>query len=120
MVHKNARIELRKYEFERRTFTGEFIRYGRCENKFVTTVLLKDVKDEFGMTVASHLWINRARPFYEAKIIHGDIVQFTGFVMRYKKGGNRMITDFHIRYPSHVRNISDTMKCSVQYVKGSN
>jgi hypothetical protein len=114
VVNKTARIELRKYEFERRTFTGEFIRFGHTNN-FVTTVLLHDVKDESGETVASHIWLNKAKPFYGAKLNHGDIVQFTGLVTRYKKGTSGKITDFNIRYPSNVRNISDELECQVQY-----
>jgi hypothetical protein len=114
MVSKTARIELRKYEFERRKFTGEFIRFGHTNN-FVTTVLLHDVKDESGETVASHLWLNKAKLFFEARLNHGDIVQFTGLVTRYKKGASGTITDFNIRHPSHVKNISDKLECAVQY-----
>jgi hypothetical protein len=114
MVSKNARLELRKYEFERCTFTGEFIRFGHTNN-FATTVLLHDVKDESGKTVASHIWLNKAKPFYGAKLNHGDVVEFIGYVMRYKKGSTGRTTDFNIRYPSNVRNISDELECAVQY-----
>lgn len=81
----------------------------------MTTVLLHDVKDESGNIVASHLWLNRAKPFYEAKLVYGDVVQFTGLVMRYKKGAYGTITDFNIRHPSHVKNVSDKLEYSVQY-----
>lgn len=115
MVSKNARVELRKYEFERRSFTAEFIRFGRAANNKITTVLLNDVKDEFGVIVASHLWLNRAKQFYEARLNHGDVVEFTGLVMRYRKGAYGVITDFTICFPSNVKNISDTIDHKVPY-----
>jgi hypothetical protein len=100
-------LKLREYEYERHCFTAEFIRYGHAANNAMTTVLLNDVKDERGCIVASHLWLNKAKPFYAARLINGDIVQFTGLVMRYKKGTYGMVTDFEICYPSNVKNISD-------------
>lgn len=115
MVHKNARIELRKYEFERRSFTAEFIKFGHAANNKITTVLLQDVKDEFGVIVASHMWLNRAKPFYDAKVVNGDVVQFTGLVMRYRKGTYGVITDFTICFPLNVKNVSDKIEYKVQY-----
>lgn len=115
MVSKNARVELRKYEFERHSFTAEFIRFGHAANNKITTVLLNDVKDEFGVIVASHLWLNRAKPFYDAKLVNGDVVQFTGLVLRYRKGTYGLTTDFTICFPSQVKNISDKMEYSVPY-----
>jgi hypothetical protein len=89
--------------------------YDHAENDRVTTVLLQDVRDENGCMVASHLWLNRARPFYEVGVVCGDVVKFTGQVARYKKGSTGRTTDFNIRRPSNVRNISDRLECAVQY-----
>jgi hypothetical protein len=107
MVHKNARLKLREYEYERHTFTAEFIRYGHAANNMLTTVLLNDVKDESGVVVASHIWLSKAKLFYDAKLTNGDVVQFTGLVMRYKKGSYGTVTDFTICNTSNVKNISD-------------
>jgi len=116
MVHKNSRLKLREYEFERRTFTAEFIRFGHASNSMLTTVLLNDVKDEFGVIVASHIWLSKAKLFYKAKLNHGDPVMFTGFVMRYKKGLYGTITDFTICNIAHVKNVSEIQDHEVPYI----
>jgi hypothetical protein len=115
MVNRNARLKLREYEYERHTFTGEFVKFGHAANNAVTTVLLNEIKDESGCIVASHIWLNRAKPFYDAKLTNGDIVIFSGYVMRYKKGVYGTTTDFKICYTSHVKNISDTIDHKVPY-----
>ena len=115
MVRKNARLKLREIEFERHTFTGEFIRYGHCAENSMTTVLLNDIKDESGSIVASHMWLVHAKLFYQAKLNHGDPIMFSGIVMRYKKGLYGTVTDFTICNITHVKNISD-IDTKVPYV----
>jgi hypothetical protein len=112
MVHKNARIDLRQYEFDRRTYTGEFVKYGFMDCNRRRTILLQDIKDEQGNLVTRHLWIAKPRYFMEARLNNGDIVEFTGVVRRYCKGS---FTDFTIVNPQHVKNISEELDCCVVY-----
>ena len=116
MVNRHARMKLREIEFERHTFTGEFVKFGHAANNLLTTVLLQDVKDESGCIVASHIWLSKAKLFYQAKLNHGDPVMFTGLVMRYKKGLYGTVTDFTICCPSNVKNISDIQDHKVPYI----
>lgn len=101
MVNENARQKLRVYEFEYHAFTAEFVRFGfgRIQKSNRTTVPLCNVKDELGFIVASHLWAKNAKPFIEARLNNGDMVQFRGFVVRYKKGPNGRNYRFHYLSP---------------------
>jgi hypothetical protein len=109
------RTRLKGHEFERRTFTAEFIRYGKKGYDYAiqhTTVLLENVRDSTGRIVAAHLWINGAKPFYEAKLNYSDLVRFEGEVIRYGKSKG---FDFAISNISNVRNVSDTNDYAVAY-----
>ena len=108
-------MKLRQYEYERHTFTGEFIRFGRCADNYMTTVLLQDVKDERGFVVASHIWLNKAKPFYDARLTNGDIVEFRGYVMRYRKGAYGTTSDFAICNTTNVKNVSEIQDNVVPY-----
>ena len=80
----------------RSIFTGKFVKFGiKSDRKGnpVSTVLLSEIRDESGIYLCDHLWIEDAKDFYSLDLAAGDIVQFYGRVESYKKGyrGNRCI-----------------------------
>ncbi len=80
----------------RSIFTGKFVKFGiKSDRKGnpVSTVLLSEIRDESGIYLCDHIWIDNAKGFYPLDLIAGDTVQFYGKVESYKKGyrGNRHI-----------------------------
>ena len=80
----------------RAVFTGRFVKFGiKADRKGspVSTVLLSEIRDESGIYLCDHLWIEDAKDFYSLDLAAGDIIQFYGRVESYKKGyrGNRYI-----------------------------
>lgn len=113
MTHQRSR--LRKHEFERHSFTAEFIRYGKKGYDYAiqhTTVLLENVRNSSGQLVASHLWVNGAKPFFEASLCYGDLVRFDGEIIRYAKGNT---INFALDHISNVSNVTDTNDYAVAY-----
>lgn len=109
------RLRLRGHEFERHSFTAEFVRFGKKGYDYAiqhTTVLLENITDSSGRIVAYHLWVNGAKPFYEAKLNYGDLVKFDGEIIRYAKGNT---VDFALDKISNVRNVTDTNEYAVAY-----
>jgi len=100
-------------------FTGTVSRYGTktgWQGRIDETVLLVDVKDSRGVTVADHLWFNLTKGFAELYLKPGDVVKFTARVTPYLKGykGNRededlppVERDYRLSYPTKFEKIGE-------------
>lgn len=100
---------------ERYVFTGVFIRDG-IKNGYKgpeRTLLLSDIKDNYGNYVSNHLWFNYTKGFEKANLHEGDTVQFTARVSEYEKGykGKRwdvykpIEIDYRLSYPTQIKNL---------------
>ena len=48
--------------------------------------MLSEIRDESGIYLCDHLWIDDAKDFYPLNLVAGDSAQFYGKVETYKKG----------------------------------
>lgn len=83
------REQLKRMEEQRKRFTGTFVRFGQksgWKGYSLTTVLLSDIKDEYGKDVSDHLWFNLTKEFQKLKLEDGTVVEFHARVKEYVKG----------------------------------
>lgn len=102
------RNELRAYEGQRMVFTGVVCRIGsrrpfRGSRKKLSTILLRDVKNEEGEIITDHIWLDLTPPFVVVHPRYGDIIKFTGVVESYVRG------------ISSIHNFYNTGKMSLDY-----
>lgn len=89
---QSARPAMRKMNNQRKTFTGDFIRYGTKPawggGEPDKTILLQNIVDsETGETVTDHLWFNYTKGFRLLGVLtKGDRVKFDARVKEYWKG----------------------------------
>ena len=78
----------------------------------LSTMLLKDVKDETGQIVTDHLWMTVGKQLSRLNVQVGEEIVFVARVTRYEKGykGFREdvfaalpSTDYRLSYPTKVR-----------------
>lgn len=79
---------LKNIDGERKTFRGEFVRFGSKSGyrKPVKTLLLKNIYDTDDKFITSHLWFNLTIGFEDLNLWPGDRVQFDARVKTYTKG----------------------------------
>lgn len=92
------RQELKKIDGERKSFTGVFTRFGKKSRyrpkkvgdewiDYDVTVLLTDIRDLEGKSVADHLWFNFTKGFASlGEIQEGTRIRFDARVKPYVKG----------------------------------
>lgn len=100
------RRKLAEIDGERATFTGVFVRTG-VKNSYkgtLYTILLKNIKDDYGDIVADHLWFNLTKGFQQLQLILGDIVQFEARVEQYRKG-YKGYKDYKLSRPTKIKKI---------------
>src|SRR3990167_8303093 len=112
------RKQLEQHNEERRKFSGTFIRMGKKpgwngdEDK---TILLQNIQDEQGKTIADHLWFNYTKGFSQIGLQSGVQVEFHARVKKYLKGyqGWRddvykpVEVDYRLSHPTKIRIVSD-------------
>lgn len=96
----------------RSTFYGTFERTGYRESYGhpKTTILIKNIKDTNGVTVADHLWFNMTNGFNSIGLQCGDKIKFDARVKPYIKGymGHRddvykpIEKDYKLSYPTNI------------------
>ena len=80
------------------------------------TILLQNIKDEFGVILTDHLWFNYTKEFQElGKLRKGDEIQFDARTIRYEKGykgRNKSLkllhpleTDYCLSYLSQLKKV---------------
>lgn len=98
---------------QRKRFIGTFERKGRkrayrgwgtAGDGYDATLLLQDIKDDTGRTVADHLWFNTTKEFRHARLHKGDVVSFDARVDDYVKGYDRENYDYKLSRPTKVVN----------------
>lgn len=91
----------------RNRFSGTFVRDGLKGAYrgpgYDETVLLKDIRDEYGNIVADHLWFNKTKGFEELFLIEGEIVSFDARVDDYLKGYKKDGYDYKLSRPTKVK-----------------
>lgn len=78
-----------------------------------TTILLKDIKDENGVTLTDHLWLTVGKRIDKHSLTPGDLIEFDGRVTEYVKGyqGSRwgvyapIEKDYRLSNPTRIRKI---------------
>ena len=96
------RIQLKKRDTERATFSGSFEKYGSKGGKVYNTILLKDIRDASGVIVCDHLWLNRTKSFDAHGILNNrDVITFDARVKVYKRKNNSK--DYKLSYPTNVK-----------------
>jgi hypothetical protein len=103
---------------QRRTFTGQFERFGEkrgYKTETVPTVCFTQITDVATNEIVTHyLWFNLTKAFKRLDLKPGDIVQFDARVDDYVKGyfGYRVDVykpaerDFRLVYPTKVKLLS--------------
>lgn len=110
------RKQLRALDQIRKTFRGVFEREGKKINwngYSEPTILLRDITDETGRTVADHLWFSKTKSFEAlGALSKGDLLEFEARVTSYVKGYanakykiNDRKTDFKLSRPTKVKKI---------------
>lgn len=116
------RQALKQLNGKRRRFTGTFVRLGKksgWKGTTLTTILLKEIKDAFGMIVCDHIWFNMTKEFGNLVLKEGAIIGFDARIKEYYKGyqGYRedidkpVERDFRLANPTKVQ----VIPYSVQY-----
>ena len=81
---------LKQIEDARKTFNDSFKRYGTKTNWHgfsEKTILLIDIKDKNGKTVADHIWFSNTKGFQKiGEMKEGNKIQFDARVKDYVKG----------------------------------
>lgn len=95
-------------------FTGIFERFGLkdgWQGVSETTVLLRDIRNDWGKIVCDHLWFNYTKGFQRlGELKQGDIIEFQARIMPYVKGyinyreetDNREL-DYKLSYPTRLK-----------------
>lgn len=100
----------------RTTFRGVFEREGKKINwngYSEATILLRDITDETGKTVADHLWFSKTKTFEAlGDLSKGDLLEFEARVTSYVKGYanakykiNDRKTDYKLSRPTKVKRV---------------
>jgi len=103
------RLALMRYSGCRIRFTGVFSKYGVKRNErgyLISTVLLSDITDDFGVIVCDHLWIEISEGFEGLQ--RGDVLEFDASVRPYIKGyyTARRERDYCLKYPERVQKVA--------------
>lgn len=112
------RKKLSKINGERTKFFGKFERIGsksgwKGKEK---TVLIKDISDQYGTSVADHIWFNYTKGFQNIYLNNGDLLEFEARVKEYEKGykGSRLDVDAPVSRDYKLSHPSKIRKCEQQ------
>ena len=120
----SARGELKKIDQVRKTFVGQFARYGKKRGKWNgDTVLLLNIyhADRVGdhgfkvlepkLLVTDHLWFNLTGGFAALNLMQGDRVLFDARVKEYRKGSVKrdlpVSFDYKLSHPYKVQKVKE-------------
>lgn len=119
------RADLAPHLGSRRSFTAQFVRYGRrrgYQGRELITLLFHDIRTG-GATVTGHLWFTMCQAWRQLALVPnmGTRVQFTATVSTYEKGyrGHRdddygdhsaIETDYCLKRPGNI--------CKAELVSG--
>lgn len=83
------RKRLRDLRDQRRVFRATFDRLGLkngYRGRALQTVLLRDVRDEKGVHLTDHIWLNFTKGFQAAELTPGAEIEFDARVKKYRRG----------------------------------
>ncbi len=103
------RKNLKNINGKRTTFIGEVDKEGNKLHKGYDedTLMLRNIKNEYGKVLADHLWFNLTKRFADlGELRRGDILSFEARVRRYKKGSGK--TDYKLIYPTKIKKVRTT------------
>jgi hypothetical protein len=110
------RQELKKLQEQRKTFVGDFKRYGSKTNWHgfpEKTILLINIRGSGREIFADHIWFKLTKGFENiGELEEGDTIQFDARVKKYVKGWHgrkaeeygeeRYETDYKLNFPTKI------------------
>lgn len=107
------REELAKREGLRQVFRATVARWGSKAafgGPNAPTILLTDVRDRGGETVADHVWFTVDELFARLSLEVGDEIEFTARVIAYRKGcggWQPRERDYKLAWPSGIKKVTE-------------